>query len=362
MSRAPQGDDAVLRAAEILRRGGVVAFPTETVYGLGADATNSAAVVRIFAIKGRPSSNPLIVHVADEPAARQHAREWPEAAEKLARAFWPGPLTLVVPMARHIVPAVAAGRDTVGLRAPDHPLALQLLRQFGGPIAAPSANRSNRVSPTTADHVRRELGDRVELILDGGPCRVGIESTVVDVSRGQPVILRPGGIDRESIERLVGPVLVARQAAASVSPVLQFRADDETNAALSPGRQPIHYSPAAEAFRFDPADAPAVRYWCARHADRIVTILSLGQAEWIACDERSRIESSELAAELPRLNVIAMPTGPTEYARQLYARLHEADDRGSARIYIEMPPDEAAWQAIRDRLHRATRRIENKCD
>lgn len=360
MSRAPQGDDAILRAAEILRRGGVVAFPTETVYGLGADATNSAAVARIFAIKGRPSNNPLIVHVADEQAARQHAREWPETAEKLARAFWPGPLTLVVPRAGHIVPAVAAGRDTIGLRAPDHPLALQLLRQFGGPVAAPSANRSNRVSPTMADHVRRELGDLVELILDGGPCRVGIESTVVDVSRGQPVILRPGGIDRESIEQLVGPVLVAGKAMASVPHPHEI--DDETNAALSPGRQPIHYSPAAAAFRFDRADAPGVRYWCADHADRIVTILSLGQAEWIACDERSRIKSGEIAADLPRLNVIAMPTNPTEYARQLYARLHEADNRGSTRIYIEMPPDEPAWQAIRDRLHRATRRTENKCD
>jgi L-threonylcarbamoyladenylate synthase len=196
-------------AAAVLRRGGLVAFPTETVYGLGADATNADAVTKIFAAKGRPSTNPLIVHVADAAVARRYATAWPPAAAQLADRFWPGPLTLVLPKAPDIVPAVTAGLNTVGLRVPDHPVALQLLREFGGAVAAPSANRSNRVSPTTADHVREELGDAVDLVLDGGPCRVGIESTVLDLTTERPTILRPGGLSREQIEAVVGPVGVA---------------------------------------------------------------------------------------------------------------------------------------------------------
>src|SRR5947207_9629696 len=182
------------KAVEILRAGGLVAFPTETVYGLGADATNAEAVAKIFAAKGRPATNPLIVHVADVDTARRFAASWPLAASHLAEQFWPGPLTLVLPRSPAIVPAVSAGLRTVGLRVPNHPLALQLLQQFGGPVAAPSANRSNRVSPTTAQHVRDELGDAVDLVLDGGPCAVGIESTVLDLTGDRPAILRPGGV------------------------------------------------------------------------------------------------------------------------------------------------------------------------
>src|SRR5271170_4403605 len=167
------------RAVEILRSGGLVAFATETVYGLGADATNARAVAKIFSIKGRPTTNPLIVHVADVSVAKRYVTAWPESAERLARAFWPGPLTMVLPKSEAIVPAVTAGLPTVAIRCPDHPIALALLKKFSGPIAAPSANRSNRISPTTADHVRREFGNDVDLILDGGDCRVGIESTVV---------------------------------------------------------------------------------------------------------------------------------------------------------------------------------------
>src|SRR4051812_22054097 len=193
------GRQLITQAVEILRRGGVVAFPTETVYGLGADATNAGAVARVFQIKGRPSTNPLIVHVADEAIARRYARDFPIAATKLVARFWPGPLTIVLPKAPAIVPSVTAGLDTVGLRAPNHPLALELLRAFDGALAGPSANKSTHVSPTTAEHVRDELGDAVDLILDGGPCEVGIESTVLSLV-GEPKILRLGAVTREMIE------------------------------------------------------------------------------------------------------------------------------------------------------------------
>src|SRR5947207_69544 len=196
----------VTEAVKILRRGGLVAFPTETVYGLGADATNADAVAKIFAAKGRPATNPLIVHVAGADVARRYAADWPVAASHLAQAFWPGPLTLVVPRGATIVSQVTAGGDTVGLRVPAHPLALELLRAFDGPVAAPSANKSNRVSPTAAQHVRDELGDAVDLVLDGGPCTVGIESTVLDLTGERPVILRPGGVQRRKIETILGPV------------------------------------------------------------------------------------------------------------------------------------------------------------
>jgi len=194
------------RAVSILKAGGLVAFPTETVYGLGADARSSEAVLKIFAAKGRPPTNPLIVHVSGVAMAKLYAMEWPDTARRLAQKYWPGPLTLVLPRYRTIAPEVSAGLDTVGLRMPNHPLALELIQRFDGPIAAPSANRSNHLSPTTAQHVREELGDAVDLILDGGPCRVGIESTVLDLTGSQPMILRPGGITRAQIEKVIGPI------------------------------------------------------------------------------------------------------------------------------------------------------------
>ncbi|MDB5296114.1 MAG: translation factor, partial [Phycisphaerales bacterium] len=194
------------RAVQLLRAGRLVAFPTETVYGLGADATNPTAVARIFAAKGRPATNPLIAHVADAAAARRYASAWPAAADLLAAAFWPGPLTLVLPKDPSVVDAATAGLPSVGLRVPDHPVALDLLRAFGGAVVAPSANRTNRVSPTMADHVRDELGEAVDLILDGGPSAVGIESTVLDLTGDVPRILRPGGVSRARLEAVVGPV------------------------------------------------------------------------------------------------------------------------------------------------------------
>ena len=186
--------NAIVRAAAIVRSGGLVAFPTETVYGLGADATNADAVAKIFTVKGRPPTNPLICHIADEEMAKRYATIWPLAASRIAQRFWPGPITIVVPKQPTIVDSVTAGLPTVGLRAPAHELTLQLIRVFDGPIAGPSANRSNHVSPTTAQHVRDEFADAIDMILDGGPCEVGIESTVLDLSTPRPTILRPGAI------------------------------------------------------------------------------------------------------------------------------------------------------------------------
>ena len=226
----------IAAAVAVLRRGGLVAFPTETVYGLGADGADPLAVRRIFAAKGRPATNPLIVHVASSTVARRYATAWPATADRLAATFWPGPLTIVLPRDATIADEVSAGRGTVGLRVPDHPLALELLAAFDGPVAAPSANRANHVSPTTADHVRDELGDRVDLILDGGPCAVGIESTVIDLTGGRPALLRPGGISRGQLEAVVGPIDVVQGSAAS------------------PGQGSRHYAPVTPAYRFEPGD------------------------------------------------------------------------------------------------------------
>lgn len=324
-------------AVHVLRSGGLVAFPTETVYGLGADATNAEAVRRIFAAKGRPSTNPLIVHVSDAHVAKRYAKHWPPEAEALARRFWPGPLTLVVPKSEAIVPEVSAGRETVGIRAPDHPVALELLRAFDGPVAAPSANRSNRVSPTTAGHVRRELGDRVDLILDGGPCRVGIESTVLDLTRSRPVILRPGAVTHEQIEMVVGAVDVFQG---------HIHASE---AAHSPGQQEIHYSPRTPAYRFDAGEEALVRRWATRHSDQSAIVLLTGSRALSDLDELPEA----------RIQVIEMPAEAEGYARELYAALHEADDAGAGAIFVRMPPDEPQWAAVRDRLIRATRSIES---
>lgn len=325
-------DELIGKAVRILRGGGVVAIPTETVYGLAADATNAEAVRRIFQIKGRPATNPLIVHVVDADVARRFARSWPAAAGKLAERFWPGPITLVAPKSAAIVLEATAGLDTVGLRAPDHPLTLELLRAFDGAVAAPSANRSNRVSPTTADDVRQELGDAVDLVLDGGPCRVGIESTVLDLTRNPPAILRPGAITRQQIEAVIGPVEAEHS---SVAP---------EQAARSPGQQAVHYAPRTPAYRYEPPDAARVVEWCSRYPNRRAALLA--------------IHVDPVAAGLSEARVLVpMPPAPDEYARQLYSQLRRADAMGLAAMFIELPPATAPWAAVRDRLRRATREI-----
>ena len=325
---APSVNDGV----RLLQRGGVVAFPTETVYGLGADATNTDAVRRIFAAKGRPSTNPLIVHVLDAEVAKRYAKTWLPAAEELARRFWPGPLTLVVSKSDAIVREASAGLETVGLRAPDHPLALELLRAFDGPIAAPSANRSNRISPTTAEHVRMELGSAVDLVLDGGPCRVGIESTVLDLTRGRPIILRPGAVTREQIETVVGPVDT-------------FEGNvHATESAASPGQQAGHYSPNTPAYRFAFGEVErVVERLRGRRDERAVMMVIDGSCEFL--DLRSGAS----------MHVRVMPADPAGYGRELYATLRALDAMGLDSIFIEMPPMDARWDAVRDRLTRATR-------
>lgn len=296
--------DLIEHAANILRAGGVVAFPTETVYGLGGDATNAAAIRRIFDIKGRPATNPLICHVADEITARRYARDWPLAASRIAQAFWPGPITVVVFKTPDIVDAATAGLNTVGLRAPNHPLTLALLRAFDRPLAGPSANRSTRISPTTAAHVRDELGDAVDLILDGGPCRVGIESTVLDLTTNPPRILRPGGVSRQQIEKVIGPVEIHSMPTEVGTP------------SKSPGQHLVHYAPRTPAFRFEARD-------------------------------REKLDMTDAAIIEPTLD-------PESFARNLYARLRLLDSQDLRAIYVQMPPDTPAWAAVRDRLMRAT--------
>jgi len=315
---------ALAQAAETLRRGGLVAFPTETVYGLGAHALDPAAVARIYAAKGRPGYNPLIVHVADADAARRLAARWPAEAEALAKACWPGPLTLVLPRDESIPDSVTAGLPSVALRVPAHPVAHALLRQAGIPVAAPSANRSTEVSPTTASHVARSLGDRVDVIVDGGPCPVGIESTVLSLVGPVPTLLRPGTISVEDLRRVIGDV------------VLPSAEPDAAAARPSPGMMDRHYAPRAELRLFEamqnvrlpaPSDAKAA-------------VLVIG----------SPPPHPDFP---PDAMVIAMPGDPAAYAARLYAVLHELDDRGYGRVWAQQPPDAPAWAGVRDRLRRA---------
>ncbi len=313
-------DGAVVRAAaEILRRGGLVAIPTETVYGLAAHALDAAAVAKIFAAKGRPSNNPLIVHVADVGAARALASSWPVAADALAARFWPGPLTVVVPRAAHVPDVVTASGPTVAIRIPAHPVALAILREAGIPLAAPSANPSNAISPTTARHVADGLGDRVDLIVDGGPCAGGLESTVVHLGSDPPTLLRPGLVTVAELEAAIGPV----RRTAATGEVL-----------ASPGMLAKHYAPRAalEVARDDRA--------------RVAELATAGErVAWLAFD----------ASSIPDGDVIAvtMPVDPPAYSARLYASLHEADARGATRIVVAEPPDDDAWLAVRDRLRRA---------
>ena len=305
------------RAAAILRRGGLVAFPTETVYGLGADASNAAAMARLYAVKGRPGDHPVIVHFAAADAAFAWASEIPDAARRLAAKFWPGPLTLVLKRAPHVGDFVTGGQDTVGVRVPVHPLALEVIAAFGGGVAAPSANRFGHVSPTTAQHVHEDLGADVDLVVDGGPCGVGIESTIVDVSRGTPVLLRPGGISRAELEAALGsPVALPDAEAPRVS-----------------GSLAAHYAPRTPA--------------------RLVSSEAL-EAEIARLGPTAGV----LAFSGPDDRVdfwLRMPRDPAAYAQRLYAALRELDSTGCALLLIESPPPVPEWQAVLDRLRRAAR-------
>jgi L-threonylcarbamoyladenylate synthase len=302
-------DDAIREAARILRSGGLVVFPTETVYGLGANALDPAAVHKIYALKGRPATSPVIVHVASIEQARQLAAEWLPEAESLARKYWPGPLTLVVPKKSSIPDEVTAGLPTVGLRMPRHPVALALLREAQIPIAAPSANRFTQLSPTTAQHVREAFGDETPFLLDGGPCEVGLESTVIAVTRQGLEVLRPGMAFVEHAS----------------SPPTPTAAVPLPGAHRSPGQHHKHYSPRTRILLvnrgFLPAEGRGAYLWLAYNAKA-------------ACRLR-------------------MPERPEHYAAKLYSTLHELDQKAFDWIAVELPPDEPAWSPIRDRLIRA---------
>lgn len=295
-------------------------FPTETVYGLGADARNPEAVSQIFSVKGRPADHPLIVHLADAGQLTGWAQDVPGAAWRLAEAFWPGPLTLVLPRLAGVPDAVTGGLNTVALRVPDHPVALALLAAFGGGVAAPSANRYGRVSPTSAEHVREELGDAVDLVLDGGRCPIGIESTIVDLSSTTARILRPGAITERALRRALGtPVLPAR-----------------TGSVRCPGRKPSHYAPRARVILVSRDDA-----------ERRVE-------EWHKRGRRVGILAPRRPTALPENVTWLRLTGDIrEQARALYHRLRQADHLGLQVLVAVMPPDVGLGHALRDRLRRA---------
>jgi len=298
------------KAADLIRRGELVAFPTETVYGLGANALDPAAVEKIYAAKGRPPESPLIVHVDSIEMARGLVRNWPEKAELLARQFWPGPLTLVLPKDARVPDRLTAGLDTVGIRMPANEIALTLIREAGVPLAAPSANRFTELSPTTAEHVRESLGDRVGMILDGGSAKVGIESTVLSLAGRDAILLRPGMITQAEIEAVIGPVLSAPKTVEA--------------AHASPGMHRKHYSPRTRMVLVDNGQLPSGRgvyLWIRRHANAA--------------------------------RCIPMPDDPRAYGAALYETLHQADHEGWDWIAVERPPQDRAWAAILDRLERA---------
>ncbi len=334
----PTGE--IEHAARLIRAGRLVVFPTETVYGLGANALDAEAVARIYAVKGRPATSPLIVHVASIEMAKSLVR-WPELAERLARRFWPGPLTLVLeklvleklvlekkmeqqlnrelpeqPGNEWVIPAiVTAGLSTVGVRMPSHPIALALIRAAGVPLAAPSANRFTQLSPATADHVRESLGNDVDFILDGGPCKVGIESTVLSLSGPQPTLLRPGGISRAELEAIVGPIASAQEVPSGAHPH------------SSPGMQRRHYSPRTPLYLATNGKLPK-------------------EGRGIYLQHRHAPSRSDIA-------IRQMPESATGYAAALYSALHQADAGNYDWIAVDVPPYTPEWEAIQDRLKRA---------
>lgn len=325
--RSPQ-PDIVAEAAGILREGRLVAVPTETVYGLAARALSPEAVARVFAAKGRPTHHPLIAHVLDEAQARTLAASWPERASRLAHAFWPGPLTLVVDRAPTVPAAVAGGADSIAVRAPSHPVARAVIAALGEAIAAPSANRYQDLSPTTAAHVVKELGDSVDLVLDAGPCEAGIESTVVDVRGERPRVLRPGALGLVSLRRVIPDVETAAAALRGDAP------------RVSPGMEARHYAPRA---RLIVADT-----WV--EAQRIAYGLASGGARVGLVTYEKRTSS----VPEQRVLVRTLPADPTQYARKLYGTLHDLDDAGVDAIVVQGVPRDEAWWAVSDRLRRGS--------
>ena len=312
--------EEIAYAAGILRSGGLVAFPTETVYGLGADATNERAVARIFAAKGRPVDHPVIVHLGAADELERWARDVPAVAWRLAARFWPGPLTLILKRAPGVSDALTGGQDTVGLRVPNHPVALALLQAFGGGLAAPSANRFGRISPTLAAHVLAEFGDAVDCVIDGGPCAVGLESTILDLSGTRPRVLRPGAVTPDALAETLGEPPTTRV----------------TGGPRAPGRLASHYAPDTP-LRLVESAALESTIQSLTAVQQLVAVLSLhppttgaAQCHWMT-----------------------MPADATEYAHVLYARLRDIDSWSCRVILVELPPVTMAWEAVHDRLMRA---------
>jgi L-threonylcarbamoyladenylate synthase len=319
----PADGEGIEAAVGVLRAGGLVALPTETVYGLGADADSPDAVARVFEAKGRPEDHPLIVHVAGPQDLDRWAQDVPPVARDLAEAFWPGPLTLVLRRRPGAAEAAAGGAPTIALRCPSHPAARAVLDAFGGGIAAPSANRFGRVSPTTAAHVLAELGEvltAADLVLDGGPCAVGVESTIVDVSEGRPRIVRPGGVTAEQLESVAGAGVVPEALPGSVR---------------APGTLDAHYAPAARVLLAEPSEF-----------DAVVDAAPVGEIGVIA--------TADVDVASPRpVHRLAGPADAQEYAQELYAALRRADELGLVAVVAVLPPAEGIGSAVRDRLRRA---------
>jgi L-threonylcarbamoyladenylate synthase len=315
----------VEQAADLLRAGEVVALPTETVYGLAANALDCRAVERIFTVKGRPAHNPIIVHVASIDMAHQCVGSWPMLAGKLARSFWPGPLTLVLSKAERIPDIITAGGPTVGVRWPSHPFIQAVICECGFPLAAPSANLSNRVSPTNADHVRRSLGNRIRLIVDGGQSQVGIESTVLDISTSPPRVLRPGMIHEQALLAVTGELAVG--------------AGEGREVLKSPGLLRKHYSPKARLVVWTWKDEADLRI--------------RGEESAVPMSEIHVIAHSRIPSGAGFGRVSVMPHDATAFARAIYAELHECDEAGADLIVVEAPPQAPEWQAVADRLRRA---------
>jgi L-threonylcarbamoyladenylate synthase len=317
--------NAVAQASQLLKTGHVVGLPTETVYGLAANALDPQAVAHIFEVKGRPTHNPIIVHVASLEMARKCVATWPPLAEKMAKAFWPGPLTLVLPKTAIIPDIVTAQGPTVGIRWPSHPVIQAVIHACGFPLAAPSANTSNRISPTTAQHVWEDLGDKIPLIIDGGSCQIGIESTVLDLSQSPPRLLRPGMIHAEAIAAVIGQ--------------LNMDSNPVARQLRSPGMLKKHYAPKAKLIVMEWNSGPELEKTIKdfKHTYSNIHVLAL----------------NAVPPHIPVNRISVMPREPLAFARCLYSELHRCDTQGASLILMEVPPQTPPWQAIHDRLKRA---------
>jgi len=329
-------EKAVGQAVALLAKGELVALPTETVYGLAANATNEIAVRKIYQAKGRPSNNPIIVHVSDIGMARNCVSEWTDEAEILANFFWPGPLSIILKRSKIIPDVVTGGGDTVAVRCPRHPVFQNVVRTCQFPLAAPSANRSNHISPTTASHVFQSLGDNVPLILDGGACEVGIESTVVDLTVPQvPKILRPGMIGEGSILSALSSIKMPRDNIMSYSSVACI--NDETPL-KSPGQLKKHYSPSVPLYLLDINSELDITNFIIERG------LSVESCALISMDVFSNIDFT--------IN-ICIGRAPSSYAKQIYSALYRSDQKGISAIILQNPPDLPEWRGIKDRIKRA---------